>query len=90
MYFKKFTSLCDFSFEPGVGLVDFPVEDERVNDAEGKFDENPQIEVAGVVGQGHLNDGLEYVHRLEIGCDYVVALVGTEKILAIVDEISDK
>lgn len=81
---------ADGGAEPRVGLVDFPVEDEGVDDAEGEFDDDPQVVGTGVPGKSHLDDGLDNGGGLEVGGDYVVALVGSEEVLAVVDEVADE
>ena len=80
----------DGGAEPGVGLVDFPVEDEGVDDAEGEFDNDPEVVGAGVPGKSHLDEGLDDGGCLEVGGDYVVALVGAKEVLAVVDEVADE
>lgn len=80
----------DGGAEPGVGLVDFPVKDEGVDDAEGEFDDNPEVVGACVPGKHHLDEGFNDVRSLEIGRNDVVALVGSEEVLAIVDEVANE
>ncbi len=81
---------ADGGAEPGVGLVDFPVENEGVDDAEGEFNDDPQVVGTGVPCKGHLDEGLDDGGGLEVGGDYVVALVGSEEVLAVVDEVADE
>lgn len=87
--FKEMSTKGDFRSQPRIRLVDLPVEYERVDYPEGKFNRDPKVEVSGVVGEDHLDDGLDDIHRLEIGRDYIVALVGTEKVLPVINKVAD-
>ena len=74
--------------EPGIGLPDFPVQNGGMDEAVQQFDGHPQIEVAYIIDQSHLYEGLDERGRLEIGCHHIVALVGIKEDGVVVDEIA--
>ena len=87
---KQQLALTYFAFEPWVDLVNLPVEDEGVEDAEREFDEYPEVVAAGVVGTCHLDEGLDDGGSLEVGGDDVVLLVGSQEGLFVVGKVADE
>ena len=61
-----------------------------MDEAIDQFDGHPQVEVGGVTDQAHLHQCFDEYGCLEIGCHYIVLLVGIEQYGAVVDEIADE
>ena len=90
VFLEKLAAEADFAAEPWVGLVDLPVEDERVDDAESELDGHPEVVAPSVPRRGRLDERLDDGGRLVVGGDDVVLLVGAEERLAVVNEIADE
>jgi len=87
---EQLSALSYVGVQPWIDLVDFPIEYATVYESEKEFDDYPQIDVPGVVGQCYLQESLDDSSRLEIGYNDVVLLVCRQEYLPVVDEVANQ
>ena len=49
IFLEKQLSLLHFAFQPGVYLIDFPVQDNGIGNTQQKFQTNPQVIIARII-----------------------------------------